>query len=165
MRERYSFGVQSSERTATDSADRVFACLSTLFERLACAGKSSTMDVVAQADLTFSQFRAMMELGTRTPAMSVNELADAVHLSVAATGRVVDKLVGLGFADRREDPADRRVKRVSLTEDGHRFVTAAADARADVLHDFSRRLPPELADDLTAALRPIVDAETDYFTP
>jgi len=156
--------VQSTDRTGTDSADRVFASLSTLFERLSCAAKSSTMDVVTQADLTFSQFRAVTELGARGAAMSVNELADAVHLSVAATGRVVDRLVSLGLADRREDRADRRVMRVSLTEAGHRFAAAAADARADTLRDFARRLPADLADNLDAALRPIVDADTDYFT-
>lgn len=156
--------MQSSDRAATDSADRVFASLSTLFERLSCAAKSSTMDVVFEADLTFSQFRAMTELGARGAAMSVNELADALHLSVAAAGRAVDRLVGLGLVDRREDRTDRRVKRVSLTESGHRFAAAAADARADVLRDFARRLPDDVADNLDAALRPIVDGDTDYFT-
>ncbi|GAA3029475.1 hypothetical protein GCM10010528_08730 [Gordonia defluvii] len=119
---------------------------------------------VAKADLAFSQFRTLMELGARGTALSVNELADAVQLSVAATGRVVDKLVGLGYTDRREDPTDRRVKRVSLTAVGHTFVTMAVDARADALRAFTRRLPSDVAHALACALDPVVNGDIDYFT-
>jgi len=153
-----------SPDTATAS-DRAFAALSGLAERLACAAKSSAMTDVVAADLTFSQFRTLMELGTRGTALSVHELAEAVDLSVAAAGRVVDKLVGLGFTDRREDPADRRVKRVSLTESGHAFVTQAADARQDVLRDLVHRLPDDLAGALADAVEPILNGEIDYFAP
>ncbi len=163
MRLRYSFWVQTDRQSSHDSAERVFTSLSALFERLACAAKSSALSDGAAVDLTFSQFRTLMELGTRGSAMSVNELADAVHLSVAAAGRVVDKLVGFGFTDRREDPSDRRVKRVSLTEHGHAFVTTAVNTREDILRDFARRLPTDVAQALTAALEPVLDGDTDYF--
>ncbi|QKT09011.1 MarR family transcriptional regulator [Gordonia sp. X0973] len=128
-----------------------------------CAAKSESMSEVAEIDLTFSQFRTMMELGTRSCAMSVNELADAVHLSVAATGRAVDRLVSMGFTDRREDPADRRVKRISLTDRGHQFVTTAINGREDVLRSVCQRLPADVADGLTDALDPVLNGETDYF--
>ena len=52
----------------------------------------------------------------------MNEIAQQVNLSLAAAGRTVDKLVGTGLVDRREDIADRRVKRVSLTAEGTRVV-------------------------------------------
>ncbi|MFT3899033.1 MAG: MarR family transcriptional regulator [Gordonia sp. (in: high G+C Gram-positive bacteria)] len=155
--------MQSSEVSAQESQERVYTALSSLFERMMCAAKSSSMTEVVEADLTFSQFRTLMELGSRGTAMSMNELADAIGLSVAATGRVVDKLVGLGYTDRREDPQDRRVKRVSLTDDGHRFVTTAVDQREDVLRAICHRLPGDVADALTAALDPVLHGDTDYF--
>ncbi len=123
------------------------------------------MTEVAETDLTFSQFRTLMELGSRATAQSVNELADAVGLSVAAAGRIVDKLVGLGYTDRREDPTDRRVKRVSLTDAGHRFVRTAVNARIDAVRTLVARLPDDLANNLVDALEPIIDSDVDYFTP
>ncbi|WP_245548454.1 MarR family winged helix-turn-helix transcriptional regulator [Gordonia araii] len=155
--------MQSQRTSGEDGAEQTFASLSALFERLACAAKSSAMAEVVEADLTFSQFRTLMELGASGAALSVNELADAVHLSVAAAGRVADKLVALGYADRREDPIDRRVKRVSLTEQGRTFVTSAINNREDVLRDFARRLPPDVAANLVAALEPVLHGENDYF--
>ncbi len=77
------------------------------------------IDGLATSDISFAHFRTLMVLAGQARALSLAELAEILHLSVAATGRNVDKLVGMGLVDRREDPADRRVKRVSLTDEGH----------------------------------------------
>ena len=50
--------------------------------------------------------------------ITLKQAAELVHVSLPAASRIVDDLVRRGFVQRREDPADRRMKRVSLTEAG-----------------------------------------------
>ncbi|GAC70563.1 MarR family winged helix-turn-helix transcriptional regulator [Gordonia soli] len=136
-------------------------------DRLSCLGKAHAMDTLASTDLTFSQLRVVFALYSHRSdegvAMSVNEIADQVGLSLAATGRVVDKLVGAGLVDRREDASDRRVKRVSLTDEGRHLVDSQLTIKQDLIRMFIARLPATVRTHLRAALLPIVDADTDYF--
>lgn len=120
------------------------------------------MDTLAATELSLSQMRSVFILGSHGSAMSVNELAGELGLSLAAAGRGIDKLVGLGFVDRREDAADRRIKRISLTEKGQEFVDAQLSIRQDLLHTFVSRLPDEVRDDLRSALATVVDCD-DYW--
>nr|WP_223205156.1 MarR family transcriptional regulator [Gordonia jinghuaiqii] len=121
------------------------------------------MESLAATDLTFSQFRTLCALGCHSGPMPVNALADRVQLSFAAAGRTVDKLVSSGLVDRREDPADRRVKRISLTAEGQSFLESHFAVAQEPVRRFVSALPAELRDNLRAALSPIVDDEVDYF--
>ncbi|WP_211261317.1 MarR family winged helix-turn-helix transcriptional regulator [Pseudonocardia acaciae] len=49
---------------------------------------------------------------------TVKQLAEVLGRSLSRTSRIVDGLVRRGFAERYEDPVDRRVRRVRLTEAG-----------------------------------------------
>ncbi|MEV8637693.1 MarR family transcriptional regulator [Streptosporangium sp. NPDC051023] len=62
---------------------------------------------------------------------ALGELAERVGRSVSATSRLVDALVRRGLADRREDPEDRRLRRITLTESGTGFLRSFERARAD----------------------------------
>ncbi|MGX7696798.1 MarR family winged helix-turn-helix transcriptional regulator [Gordonia polyisoprenivorans] len=146
--------------TSIDSACRA---LHEFLDRLTCLSKAAAVDDLATTDLTFSQIRVLFVAGDAQVPMSVHEIAEAIGLSLAATGRTVDRLVRLGFVDRREDPADRRVKRVSLTAGGRHLVDEQLSVRQEIISDFVAGLPAEHRDALTDALRPIVDADTDYF--
>lgn len=150
--------------TASPDVDVACATLIDFLDHLACAGKSHTMDTLATTELTFSQLRVLFALGAHTATtMSLNEVADHVHLSFASAGRTVDKLVGTGLVDRREDPADRRVKRVSLTAEGKKLVDAQLSIKEELIHRFVASLPGDLRAGLTSALRPIVDSDVDHF--
>lgn len=125
------------------------------------------MDSLAATDLTFSQLRVLFTLGAHGvsgESMSMHEVAEQVHLSLAAAGRSVDKLVGSDLVDRREDPADRRVKRVSLTAKGRDIVDSQVSIKQDLIREFVARLPEHLRTGLCSALDPIVDDDVDYFT-
>ncbi|MFT4151666.1 MAG: MarR family transcriptional regulator [Paracoccaceae bacterium] len=65
------------------------------------------------------------------------ELADYLGLDRSSVVRLVDTLAAQGLVERRDDPSDRRVKRVQLTDQAAPLVRAAraeADGlRADVL--------------------------------
>ncbi|MGC5248321.1 MarR family winged helix-turn-helix transcriptional regulator [Gordonia sp. DT219] len=149
----------------SSSIDSACRALHEFLDRLTCLGKAAAMDDLATTDLTFSQIRVVFAAGDAQVPMSVHEIADVIGLSLAATGRTVDRLVRLGFVDRREDPADRRVKRISLTDGGRRFVDEQLSIRQEVITDFVARLPAAHREALTDALRPIIDSPTDYFDP
>lgn len=149
------------------SIERAFGSLFGFLDRLACVGKSQTMDSMAATDLTFSQLRVLFALGAHgdgAECLSVHEIAQQVNLSLAAAGRTVDKLVGTGLVDRREDIADRRVKRVSLTVEGTRVVDSQLSIKQDMIRSFVAGLPDSLRTGLCRALDPIVDNEVDYFS-
>ncbi|MFW0783315.1 MarR family transcriptional regulator [Gordonia sp. CPCC 206044] len=148
------------------SVETTCATLTGFLDRLACIAKGQTMDTLAAADLTFSQIRVLFALGAHgedSESMSVHEIAGQVNLSLAAAGRTVDKLVGTGLVDRREDPTDRRVKRVSLTAEGADVVASQVTIKREMLRSFVAGLPVGLRDGLCSALSPIVDSDVDYF--
>ncbi len=73
-----------------------------------------------------------------------------------ATGRNVDQLVNQGLINRQEDPRDRRIKRVSLTQQGRAQVARALTVKRASMSAFLDRLEPDDHARLLAALAPIL---------
>jgi DNA-binding MarR family transcriptional regulator len=124
--------------------------------RLSCALDADAMDDLIETDLGFTHYKALLILSRHGNALSVNELADELHLSLAAAGRAVDKLVGLSMVSRREDEHDRRIKRVSLAEGGEKAVALSIRRRENSVRDVIAKLPSDLRGDLNSALLPIL---------
>jgi DNA-binding MarR family transcriptional regulator len=80
-----------------------------------------------------------------------SQLALAQHLGVDRTAMtyLLDDLEGAGLVERRPDPADRRARRVTLTEAG---VARLRELKAGLYHVEDRLLEP-LDDDDRATLR------------
>jgi DNA-binding MarR family transcriptional regulator len=60
----------------------------------------------------------ILETLQRFDALTVNELANKMHLSISTITRVVEPLVKKGYIQREQDPADLRVRLLSLTQKG-----------------------------------------------
>lgn len=86
-------------------------------------------ELVAELDLTMAQMRGMFVLNAADHELALTELAPRMGLSVAAAGRSVDGLVHRELVARSEDPADRRIKRLSVTDAGHAALRRIAEAR------------------------------------
>lgn len=141
---------------ANDDAYELHVVLDEFLFRLFTLGACKSMDHVADIDLPFSQARALFLLAQLGRSVPINEIADSLRISVAAAGRNIDQLVGLGLVDRREDENDRRVKRVSLTEEGRTFAADHLDYKRQQLREFTTRLPAADRDRLIDALTPIL---------
>jgi DNA-binding MarR family transcriptional regulator len=107
-----------------------------------------TFQTIAELDLSFTQIKALCALEVDGEDRSVKALADSLGLSLAAMSRAVDGLFERGLVGREEDPGDRRMKRVGLTDAGREVPLALNEARLSALHG----LIDSLADDEAQAL-------------
>lgn len=139
--------------------DEAFQIVHDFLMRLMAGMDVDTMDEIIDTELGFSHFKALLILSRHCRPLSVNELSDELHLSLAATGRAVDKLVGLELVTRREDQFDRRIKRVSLASAGEKAVAVAVDRRQDSIRNLVTTLPGDLRANLKNALLPILDGD------
>lgn len=71
--------------------------------------------------MTRAQFSTLARLD-RQDGQSQNEVAEALEVQPIAMVRLVDQLSAEGLVERRNDPADRRVNRLHITEAGRKRV-------------------------------------------
>ena len=78
---------------------------------------------IGQTQLGDSEFRILEALLHKGP-LPVNALGPKVWLTPGSISIAVDRLVRKGLVARRDDPGDRRVRRVELTAAGRTLITA-----------------------------------------
>ncbi len=100
-------------------------------------------------DLTMGQLKTLMTLSSRQPA-TVSEIADRLEVGKPAASTVVDRLVQLGYAQRSEDPEDRRRTLVTTTPAGSDLVTRLRQGQGDRMVRWLEALEP---DELAALIR------------
>lgn len=71
----------------------------------------------SESGVTVSQCHVLIELEVGSH-MSVSDLAQRLDLDRSTVSRTVDALVSMGLVLRREDPSDRRLKKLELTPKG-----------------------------------------------
>jgi DNA-binding MarR family transcriptional regulator len=130
--------------------------LSAFVDRLISGAQSGMIKTIVDTELSFTQFQTLLVLHCSGAALPIHRLAELLGLSVAAAGRGVDKLVHLGFVDRREDEHDRRIKRVSLNVSGQKLVADQFAIVHDRNREFVTRLPDELRCQLSQTLGQIL---------
>jgi DNA-binding MarR family transcriptional regulator len=86
----------------------------------------------------------------------VTDIGDDLGVTSAAASQMLERLVQNGLVERREDPDDRRAKRIVLTEEGQRLVRASMEARQRWFAALADRLSPHERDLAAEALRTLV---------
>lgn len=135
--------------------------LEALFERIGCALAESDLHLMVETDLSMSQFKCLVALAGDGQPIPIHELAERLGLSFATAGRTVDRLVAQGLVIRREDPHDRRVRRVCASPKGLHIISGIDGARRKALLTFVESLSPSDRSALHAALGPIVHPISD----
>lgn len=77
-----------------------------------------------------------MEMLAIEDGLRLTDIAARAAMAPQSMGELVDDLVAKGYLQRREDPADRRAKRIYLTPKGH----AAADASRTALREVEEEI-------------------------
>lgn len=99
--------------------------------------------------LTMQQLRLVALLAVHGP-LGGHELARHLDVSMPTVTGLVDRLVERGMVERREDPADRRVRLTALSAAGEAFIAEQDAAGWRVGIEILRTMEPE---DLRALAR------------
>lgn len=131
------------------------AQLLALWRSVMSSGGVAAYAIFEELDLTLTQVKALTALSGVE--LTVKDLAERLGLSLPGTSRAVDALVDRSLVARREDPEDRRMKRLRCTDSGRVSLERLDEARLAGLEQFAATLPAAQAERLSAALRPILD--------
>jgi DNA-binding MarR family transcriptional regulator len=103
--------------------------------------------------LSLAQMNVLLHLYYRGP-IEVMSLCEMMQLSPAGASQMIERMVQQGVVQRAETPGDRRVRQVSLTEQGRRLVLdSLAERKAWVeklVADFSPEETLRIAETLSA---------------
>jgi DNA-binding MarR family transcriptional regulator len=117
-----------------------------------------------ETGLSMSQFGVLFHL-SRKQSSGVTNLGDHLGVTSAAVSQMLDRLVQQGLILRTEDPNDRRVKKIVLTEKGSQVLQDGLHARQDWLVDLADTLSDIEKEKITAALNTLVDRASKLGIP
>ena len=120
-----------------------------------------TFNTIAELDLSVTQLKALSALDADREERSVKALAESMSVSMPTMSRAVDGLVERGFVLREEDPVDRRMKRVRLTDAGREVPLALNRARLSALQELIGSLTDAEAGALDRALTLILERRSE----
>ena len=85
--------------------------------------------------LTRSHWRAVLYIW-RTPGISQTELSEMLDVSRMGVTGLIDRMESKGLVSRKDDPRDRRVKRVYLTESTEALTPIITKLGRENIDDF-----------------------------
>lgn len=141
---------------AQDTAARISALLRHLF----LYDRGNLLRVIEESGLSMAQCKTLLELGGHgqaTEARQVGELAETLGVSVPSMSRAVDGLVKKRLATRVEDPDDRRVRRIAISERGKQLVDTLVVVRQAGMETFAASLTAAQRRKLDAAVEALMD--------
>ncbi len=88
---------------------------------------------------------------------NINELACHLGISKAAASQMINRLVEFGLVNRLEDPQDRRIKLLTLTEEGQALIRGNRVARHAWIDAFCAYLGEKDTAPIADALETLVE--------
>lgn len=110
--------------------DLAIARIMDLQQRLQHMFASDRSNPFFELNLTMPQLKVMLILATKGGAGG-QELVSVLGVTLATMTGIVDRLVAADLVTRREDPQDRRVRRVELTDAGRQLIDGLMSAGAE----------------------------------
>ncbi len=111
-----------------------------------------------ESGLSMSQIGALFHI--RRGASGVSDIGSDLGVTSAAASQMLERLVQLDLIIRSEDPHDRRVKQIVLTESGRRTLQESIHARQSWLEDLAKTLSDNEKEQVIAALNILNDKAT-----
>ncbi|MBU1879001.1 MAG: MarR family transcriptional regulator [Chloroflexi bacterium] len=116
-----------------------------------------------KSGLSMSQLGALFCIH-RGPS-SVSDLGDDLGITSAAASQMLERLVQQELILRSEDPHDRRVKQIVLTDKGRRILQESLQARQSWLDDLTGTLSASEKEQIMAALNILIDRANQLEQP
>lgn len=131
-------------RPAYDNLSFLLADVSRLLRRESARRLEGT-------ELTFAQARVLVHLA-RDPGLRQVELAARLEVQPITLARVLDQLEQRGLVERRDDPSDRRARRVFVTSRAREPIASIRRIGAEVRSEALAGIAPARVDELLQAL-------------
>jgi DNA-binding MarR family transcriptional regulator len=148
--------MQLDHQTKADDVARVVEAMHA-YGRLAQTLRFSPLaqgSFLSDLPLTLPQLRTLGIIACAgATGRSGRELASLLGVGPSAITPLVDRLVEHGFANRHEDPIDRRILRVRATPQGVQVLERVANVHHEALAEIVKRIHP---DDLQIVERSLV---------
>jgi DNA-binding MarR family transcriptional regulator len=109
-----------------------------------------------ECGLSMSHLGALFHIHHRGSS-GVTELGDHLGVTSAASSQLLERLVQQQLILRTEDPDDRRVKQIVLTDEGHRILEEGIHARQRWLDDLAKSLSDDERETIKEALVIMID--------
>lgn len=116
-----------------------------------------------ESGFSMSQIGALFHIH-RMGCIGVTDLADDLGVTSAAASQFLEQLVQQGLISRTEDPSDRRVKQIVLTDKGRQTLQESIHARQSWLEDLASSLSSSEKEQVAAALNILIE-KTKQLTP
>ena len=117
-------------------------------------------------DLSMRQMTTLLVIRERGE-MSLKEIAAATRVSSPSASTMVDRLVELGMATRRNSDVDRREVRVGMTDEGEKTVEVLEGELLESLAEIMNKIGPEYAQrwcDVYERIQHYLDEESNMDT-
>ena len=121
------------------------------------ADASKLYALLGELSIGLTDMKLLHHLAGRDDEPTVKDLAEHMGLSLPGASRAADALLRRGWVERREDDADRRMKRLAITPDGTAVLRRIEEARLAGLEELIATLPAADLDRLSAAIAPVLD--------
>lgn len=116
-----------------------------------------------ESGISMSQIGVLFHIH-RMGCIGVTDLGEDMGVTSAAASQISERLVQQGLIHRSEDPQDRRVKQIVLTEQGHQMLQESIHARQEWLTDLADKLSTDEKDQIMGSLNILID-KTKQLTP
>ncbi len=118
------------------------------------------LDQSFEQQVTPAQLLALRYLSLNESSL-MSDVAEGLDISFPAATKTIDRLVRKELASRIEDPHDRRVVRIQLTDRGKRLVADVYEERSRRFADVLERLDPSARDGLQETMEAFISAAID----
>jgi DNA-binding MarR family transcriptional regulator len=130
---------------AADISEReeLISCLERVQDSFERRALSTMAEPLISTPLTMQQLKVLTMIAIDPERATGHELAAQLKVSVATMSGLVDRLVEHGMVTRGEDPADRRVRPLSVTPEGSATIRSLLSSSGTMPTPVLRRLAIE----------------------
>jgi DNA-binding MarR family transcriptional regulator len=101
--------------------------------------------------ITLGQCHAIVEIGS-AHSISLNDLAELLHLDNSTMSRTVNNLVNQDLAEREIDPNDRRYIKIKLTDQGKEAFQSIEESMNEYFQSILESIPNEKREQVIESL-------------
>jgi MarR family transcriptional regulator, transcriptional regulator for hemolysin len=126
---------------ATEPSGTADTLLGFLIHDVSRTRRSAFDQFMKPLGITQAQWWVLQHL-SQTDGMMQTQLADVLGVGKASLGNIIESIEAGGWAQRRSDPSDRRIKRIFLTASAQSMIQRVAAMEAQFNNRVLGELPP-----------------------